>query len=629
VTDPEVLTALALAVRAPRHGHVCVDLSTVDGSQLRPPESDGDAPELPANRSAWATAVAAAPLVRAGQDQARLPFRMDGSRLYTDRYWNYQQKVAERLHALAIRPLREPADPARLALALDRLFQPPSGAVETDLNRQRLAGATAALRDLTVITGGPGMGKTWTVRNILALALLDHPADAPPLRVALAAPSGKAAARMREALAEGLRTSLIPALSEVLGADQAQAIAGRIVRMEAVTLHRLLGWQPATPTRFRHHCGRPLVHDLVVVDECSMIDLAMMAKLLDAIGPSTRLVLLGDPHQLASVEAGTVLADICLQSASGPPVLSPPLRQALQEQLGLAHLEQLGTVPSTGLPDAIVRFDKNHRFADDSLIGRFAKACIGDVVDVPSTLALMQPGAELQRLDHSDGQLSREALRRIAEQHGPVLDAISAASSADPGPAEHRRILDAMAQHRVLCAHRRGRLGSVQVNQQLASLLGPEGIDPQRHWEGQPIIVRANDGAVGRANGDVGVIVRREGALVAAFPGPDALPASDSVHSPDHLRLVDYLSLARLPAHETCFAMTIHKSQGSQWPHITVVLPDYASPILTRELIYTAVTRAKRTATVLGAEAVLAHALERPVQRASGLSAALADQASQ
>ena len=157
-----------------------------------------------------------------------------------------------------------------------------------------------------------------------------------------------------------------------------------------------------------------------------------------------------------------------------------------------------------------------------------------------------------------------------------------------------------------------GQQGYAIVNNQIV-------VDRQRHWEGQPIIVRANDVAVGRANGDVGVIVRREGALVAAFPGPDALPASDSVHSPDHLRLVDYLSLARLPAHETCFAMTIHKSQGSQWPHITVVLPDYASPILTRELIYTAITRARETATVLGAEAVLAHALERPAQRASGL----------
>ena len=632
ILDPEVATAFALAIRAPRHGHICVDLAQVDPAQLRPPEADGELPDLPGDRTAWVQAVAQCPLVRTQPETGRLPFHLEGTRLYTDRYWSYQVQVANRLSALAARPLRSPNDPELLESALPHLFG--SGEESgTALNRQLLAGAVAMLRDLTVITGGPGMGKTWTVRNILALALLDHPSDAPPLQVALAAPSGKAAVRMREALSENLMESLVPALDKIIGQEGARSVAGRIVRMEATTLHRLLGWQPASPTRFRHHRDRPLAHDLVVVDECSMIDLAMMAKLLDAIGPRTRLILLGDPHQLASVEAGTVLADICELGGRAQPICSPALSEALRTHAGIDLTGHAAPADRPSLQDAIVRFDKNHRFTSESKIGRFASACLTQPMDVAAAIELMDTStptadSELVRMDHTDGALSASALQHIQSAYTPYLRSLSAGAANRDTQLHHRSLLDALEQHRVLCAHRKGTLGTEQINRQLTELLGPKESARQRHWPGQPIIVLKNDPAVGRSNGDVGMVVQRDGELIAAFPGPDTPPTGPAAEA-GHLNLVEYLSLARLPAHETCFAMTIHKSQGSQWPNITVVLPDQNSPILTRELIYTAITRARRGAVVLSSADVLSHTLTTRIHRASGLPMALGVQASQ
>jgi len=628
VENADVMTALALAVRAPRHGHECVDLQTAQTATMRPPEAEGDAPALPVDRDQWIADVAASGMVQPGTAPGMQPFCLVGSKLYTDRYWRYQQLVAQRLTALARRPLRSIHDPAVFKAALDQLFRPADGKPEAQLNRQRLAAAVATLRDLTVITGGPGMGKTWTVRNILALALLDHPADAPPLRIALCAPSGKAAVRLREALTEDLRAVLLPALESVVGADQAQAISGHILRLEAITIHRLLEWQPASPTRFKHNCDRPLLADLVVVDECSMIDLAMLAKLLDAIGPETRVVMLGDANQLASVEAGTALSDIC-SLAPGGAVASPPLRQALTHQAGLEHIGQIEDQHELGLADAIVQFNKNHRFAEDSPIGQLAQACLHGGENVQAALDLFGIDDALQRTSHSAGQLSSQALSQIEAHALEVMSLLSQGPQGQPEQVFHRRVLDTMDTHRVLCAHRRGPLGSVQLNQQLADRLRRGANTREQAWEGQPIIVRVNDNTVGRSNGDVGMIVRQGDALVAAFPGPDPLPRDEHSAGSEHLNLVEYLALARLPEHESCFAMTIHKAQGSQWPHITVVLPAKPSPVLTRELIYTAITRAQETVTVLGDEAILGHALSTPIQRASGLAEALESQASQ
>ncbi len=633
--DAEVFAALALAVRAPRHGHVCVDLATADLAHLRPPDAEGEAPTLPEDRATWAAAVGDAAVVRRSTTSPRLPFHLEGTQLYTDRYWTYQQQVATRLQELSTRPLRTPGDPQRLQAALHRLFRPADQASKPALNRQQLAAASASLRDLTVITGGPGMGKTWTVRNLLALALLDHPPDAPPMHIALAAPSGKAAVRMREALHEDLHSTLLPTLTELAGPAKAQAITQHIEQLRATTLHRLLGWQPSSPSRFEHNQAHPLRHDLVIIDECSMIDLAMMAKLLDAIGPQTRLVLLGDPHQLASVEAGTVLADICGHVPAGLPCASPALVQALEENTGLDLGEDLLSVPELGLQDSIVRFNKNYRFSLQSPIGRFATACLSVPIDVPGALALIETnpdpsaGEPLTRRDHTEGALSTPALDGITGRYAPMLEALSRGPEGADEEVFHRRLLDALAEHRVLCAHRRGPLGAGPINAQLAKRLGPKADRKSAHWHGQPILVVENSPAVGRANGDVGMVVMRSGVWMAAFPGSDSLPTAGSTQTSEELKLVEYLSLARLPSHETCYAMTIHKAQGSQWNHVTIVLPDKPSPILTRELVYTAVTRARETVTILSPESVLTHALQTPIRRASGLAPALAAQASQ
>jgi exodeoxyribonuclease V alpha subunit len=359
-----------------------------------------------------------------------------------------------------------------------------------------------------------------------------------------------------------------------------------------------------------------------------MIDLAMMAKLLDAIGPKTRLVLLGDPNQLASVEAGTVLADICGFAGTAGPAVSAHMQLGLRSILQAQQADQIGLSSQAGLSDTIVRFNKNHRFSAGSPIGQCALACLEQPFNLARTLQLFQDGSELQRLDHNQSQLSPAGLARIKSGLQPLLDIVAVGPGNQPDRVHHRRMLQVFAQHRVLCAHRKGPLGATQINQELSTLLRPRGTQQSRHWEGLPVIVRVNDSAVGRANGDVGLIVRLKGELVAAFPGPDELPEDGST-PPAHLNLVEYLSLARLPDHGPCYAMTIHKAQGSQWPDITVVLPARPSPILTRELLYTAITRARRTVAVLGPEDILAQALQTPIQRASGLGEALKDQASQ
>lgn len=607
--DPDVLLALALALRAPGRGHICTDLRRVQPSELLPEDADaelGALLTLPHDREAWVARVADSPLVGEGQ-----PFVLEGGWVYTTRYHRYESQLA---HTLSQRfhSSRAPADSALLRRGLASLFAPRSG-----LDRQQLAAAMAALRGFTVISGGPGTGKTHTVSRVLTLLWAQALAagESPP-RVALAAPTGKAAARMKESIDNGL-AHLLADCADALPPGAAPADLGAFLgKLVPATLHRLLGYQAHNPTRFRHHAGNPLPYDIVLVDEASMVDFAMMAKLVDATAPSARLLLLGDKHQLASVEAGTVLADIAGPVRPQHPTASADFQRAL-EQLGLPTGE-LGTAAAPGPQDGVALLTESRRFTDTSGIGHFAAACLAEPIDPQAAIDVLTEGRDdVALIAHAEGgRLAPALLKQLTAGYRPYLALLFAGPAAEQSRTEHHAaVLRAFERFRVLAAHRRGRLGVEGLNRAVAEQLSiafPQLDTRPRHYLGQPVLVRRNDPTVGRYNGDIGLLVTDDdGELVVAFPAPHG---------------VDYLNPARLPEHQTVFAMTIHKSQGSEFEHALVVLPDAPSPLLTRELVYTGVTRAKKRMTLVGSPDVLADGLQRTVQRASGLRRKLWDE---
>jgi len=568
-TADDVVLALALAVRGIRLGSVCVELAAVRGTVLGAGDEPIDVSGLPwPDPATWAATCAASPLVAhgAGAPDGR-PLRLVDGLLYLERYWQQEELVRAEL---AVRAEAPPAavDLPRLAAGLDRLFGPgldsavdgstaDDAARDRRADRQRLAAAVAALRPVTVLAGGPGTGKTTTVAKILGL-LRDRPG--PPPRIALAAPTGKAAARLQEAVREA-------------GVDDVPT---------ASTLHRLLGWQPGR-SRFRHHRFDRLPFDVVVVDETSMVSLTMMARLLDAVRPDARLVLVGDPDQLASVEAGAVLGD--LARAPGRP--EPHLDSALAE-LGLPG----------GVVNGVVTLDHVWRFR--GAVAAFARAV--QAGDADTALALLRGGTDDLEFVETESAAAPDAVRADVVDAGVAL--ATAARRADAAGA-----LAALERHRVLCGHRRGPFGVARWSREIERWLAeaiPEVAEHDEWYPGRPVLVTANDYDTGLFNGDTGVVVATADGPRVAFPGRAPLAPS------------------RLAEVATVHAMTVHRGQGSQFARVTVVLPPAESPLLTRELLYTAVTRARTFVRVVGSEAAVRAAVARPVSRASGLRHRLA-----
>ena len=606
--EPEVLLALALALRAPRMGHVCVELphvaerTAVEPVPGRNRGEEGLTAQLAAlpwpEAQGWQRRLVAGPAVRAageGQDVGGAPLVLDRGRLYLDRYWRYEVALAAALAARAAAPV-EAVDATAATGWLDALF-----GVGEGLDRQRLAAAVALTRRLTVIAGGPGTGKTYTVARLLATLHLAarHRGERAP-QVALAAPTGKAAAR--------LTASLHTALPDLPVDDQ---VHGQLSRLHASTIHRLLGVQRSSVTRFRHDADAPLPHDVVIIDEASMVSLPLMAKLVDAVRPDARLLLLGDRDQLASVEAGAVLGDVCGPHGSRPVLqLSPAAVTDLDPLVAGRLATEAEPAHRPGIWDVVVRLDRFRRFAAGGGIAEVATAIQRGSEDVAALLPTTED-AQVRWLDPTgDRKAQGEVVALAAEAYGEV---IAAAQRGRP-PEE---VLRALEQLRVLCAHRRGPAGvdrwNAAIEAALAPRIGAAGAG-RRAYPGRPVLITENDRALRLANGDVGVVVPDPSAperMVVAFSGDGG-----------GVRL---LSPARLPAHETTYAMTIHKSQGSQFDHAVVVLGERISPLLTRELVYTAITRAAERVTVLAGEAALRRALSRPVQRASGLGPRLWD----
>lgn len=524
--DERVALAIALVVRALRGGSVCVDLRAVEaqvGVANLPWPSAGD----------WMAAVRASPLLGVPP-----VLRLFGDLLYLDRYWLEEEQVCGDLLALSV-------SGAIVELpTFERLFPP-------GYEEQRAAAEIALSQAVTVLTGGPGTGKTTTVARLLALVCEQAElAGAPRPRVALAAPTGKAAARLGEAVA-----------AEVENLDAVDR--ARLTGLRAMTLHRLLGSRPDTSVRFRHNRGNRLPHDVIVVDETSMVSLTMMARLLEAVRPDTRLILVGDPDQLASVEAGAVLADLVDGLSARSDVRVAALRTS-------------------------------HRFGES--IGALADAI--RVGDGNQAVRLLRAGGE--HVEWIESEDPTERLRAILVRH--ALRVREAAVLGAPEVA-----LATLNEHRLLCAHRRGPYGVSHWNRQIQRWVSEETGQPvwSEWYPGRPLLVTANDYGLGVYNGDTGVVVVRDDGLRAAIAGAAGT--------------LDFAT-SRLSEVETMYAMTIHKSQGSQADEVTVLMPPEDSRLLTRELFYTAVTRAKEKVRVVGSEASVRSALARRAGRASGLA---------
>ncbi|MBN2797945.1 MAG: exodeoxyribonuclease V subunit alpha [Deltaproteobacteria bacterium] len=590
----EVQLAMALAVRAPRVGDVALDLTGARWEHLQEGEepADGPALALPADREAWRAALAACPLVQLGpQSGPPRPFVLEGALLYTHRYWRYEAQLAAALRALIARG-RPPRDPALLRRGLGALFDPTPG-----LDLQRLAAALANYRDLTVLSGGPGTGKTYTVRALLTLLW----AQERGLRVAVAAPTGKAAARVKESLLKGLDGFLLRAEAALPEGAEIAALRQFLEDLVPTTLHRLLGWRPDSPTRFRHDERHPLPYQVVVVDEGSMVDLPMFSRLVGALGGSARLVLLGDRAQLASVAAGSVFSDLCGPPRPGPVRLREPLRTVLCEEQGFSSEHLL---PGAG-PGAVVQLTVGRRFQGGSGIGRLARHVLGG--DAASALAALRGEPDLALLDPQRSELQRLVLDGYRPYLRRLIAGPRGGETYQALWAEALRLFDGF---RVLTAHRGGELGAEGLNTWIGGLVGralgvPVSEGP---WLGRPVLVERNDYGLGLLNGDIGLTVLTHDGPRVAFPGEGGV------------RLV---SPQRLPEHSTVFAMTIHKSQGSEYPHVMVVLPERRSPVLTRELVYTGITRASQRLTMVGSAGVFTEAVRARTDRISGLGRAL------
>jgi exodeoxyribonuclease V alpha subunit len=579
--DERVLLAVALTVRAVRRGSVCIDLE--QESRLAAADSGaGDALAWP-DLGEWYDACRASPMVAAGADEdPDRPVRQVGRLLYLDRYWRQERLVAAEVDRLAALPPRT-VDRERLRRELVRLFpgEPPDG--------QRLAAAACAVGAITVVTGGPGTGKTTTVARIVAL-LGDVCPE--PLRVALAAPTAKAAARLQEAVAAE-------------HADLQRAGLPAPGALPASTLHRLLGARPGSHTRFRHDRTNRLPFDLVVVDETSMVSLTMMSRLVEALRPDAALVLVGDPDQLASVEAGAVLGDLVRRSP--PPARDARLdllRDLLPADVSVSDPELRGGIDAEMRRD-VVRLRSAHRYGEQ--IAGLAEAIRAGDAD-RAVGFLTGGGAAIEWVPAAD--VARPDSAALASLRADVVDA---------GRAQHRAAaagkatdaLVALERHRLLCAHRRGPYGAARWSRVVQRWL-EHGLDGDRRaglpggfCVGQPLIATANDYEKGLYNGDTGVVVDSpERGPVAVF-GRGGEPVQVAAN-----RLADV---------ETMHALTVHRSQGSQFESVSVVLPEPESPLLTRELLYTAVSRAKTHVRVIGAVASVRAAVARPIVRSSGL----------
>lgn len=564
---PAGALAVALASRVVGDGHICLDFNQVDAAWLAGLSDVRGASAVGAEivMDDLLSAVQSPEwyLVVGGPDDAK-PCVLDDRRLYLRRMYDYERQTARRLHQMAGATAQTLAPAAEAAIG--ELLSDPC---------QQQAARMALTRRLTVISGAPGTGKTFTAARILAL-LSRYAADGAPLRVRLAAPTGKAAARLEESIAQARATTR-------------DATAGTIVCEPACTLERLLGYRADSPY-FRHDASRPLDADIVLVDEASMIDLPKMAKLLDAIGPATRLVLLGDSHQLASVQPGSVLAEVCeAQRLSG----------------------------------CVATLQNSFRFAGDSPVGRLSRA-INEADDAVAARTAWRSVSDPAAQEDEYAIRVHEVPERLETGGGRTTDAFVACVrrgyadflAADTPAA----VFAALEKFRVLCALRHGPFGALAVNRLIEAAL--PSLNPREEWYSHRVVmVTRNDYGTRLFNGDVGVVL----------PDPERLDGERVVYfetsanaAKERFRKVP---CRLLPPHETAFAITIHKAQGSEFGRILVLLPAADVPLLTKELLYTALTRTRSGVDLWCNEGPFVRAACRRMRRLTGLKTQIDRQA--
>lgn len=562
--DEWVAGAAHLTIQAVIEGHVCVDLRHYAG---RRSDEGMSWPGL----SAWIKSLEGSSVI--GQPGDFRPLILQDLRLYLARYWQYESNLAKSLLARAVQVCDE-VDLGRLRADLDILF-----AHNTERpDWQKVAAATAVRRRLCVISGGPGTGKTSTVVRILAA--LQAQAEA-QLRIVLAAPTGKAAARMQEAIRA--QKEHLPFPQTVL----------KSIPEAASTLHRLLGSQPDS-IYFRHHRDHPLPVDVVVVDEASMIDLALMSKLIDALPSHARLILLGDKDQLAAVEAGAVFADVCAGKQDSASFGNDPWQTETTEPgSGVA-------AQASPLSSSIVLLKRSHRFGSDSGIGELARLTNQGKADAAIDLLQSQRFADIVWRCARVEAVKDELLEVMDEGYRAYFRAVEA-------DVPEREILAAFNRFRVLTAHREGVASAAMVNRSFDQRVRERlKVSANARWySGRPIMITRNDYGLKLFNGDIGICLRQGGELRVCFEETDGRIRS--------------LAPGRLPEHEAVYAMTVHNSQGSEFEEVVFLLPDAESPALMRPLIYTAITRARKRMQIWGSHDSVVTAISKAPERIAGL----------
>ncbi|MFA7680781.1 MAG: exodeoxyribonuclease V subunit alpha [Pigmentiphaga sp.] len=618
--DPQVGLAATLVSHQLGHGHVCLALGAVlDQPEINlalpPPTLATDLYPVPQallqslSKAQWIACLKASPLVvEAAQASSRpAPLVLDEDRLYLHKYWSYEQAIKRNLTARLARQTLPADDVAGL---LDPLFAPRADGLP---DWQKIACAVASRRGFGIITGGPGTGKTTTVIRLLALLQSLALSRDRPLTIRMAAPTGKAAAR--------LTASIQYQRQQLPVADEIKAL----IPTEVSTLHRLLGSLPDS-RYFRHNADRPLALDVLVIDEASMVDLEMFALVLDALPPHAQLILLGDKDQLSSVEAGAILGDLCADAQTTP--YAPATVDWIEAVTG-CRITDCNPDPASwsALAQQTVMLRASHRFDDRSGIGQLAAAC--NAGEPKAVLALLSEAEQGSRTDLAYRRWQAEQglpdFMFGAEQgfgaYTAQLGTPPSALDLNAWTTWAAQILHAFDAFRILCALRQGPYGVDALNERVKIRLFPQ-TEPnfdQQWFHGRPVMMTRNDYALGLMNGDIGM----------ALLVPDALFGREG--NGRHLRVafpqtqqggLRFLLPSRLSDVETVFAMTVHKSQGSEFDHACLVLPDKDAPLLTRELVYTAVTRAKRRFSLLAPNPqLLTQAVQRKTHRMSGLDA--------
>ncbi len=582
-SDELTLAAVLVSNTTAGEKHICLDLEAWAGKPLV--DLFPEIPETVHNRlqntripesAGWVDKLRASPVVGKPGDYRPLVLD-DQNRLYLYRYWDYERRLADALLD-RIRARRAPVDRNILRAGLDRYF----ASTRQVPDWQKVAAYAAVTNNLCIISGGPGTGKTYTVTNILALLL----EQAENLRIAVCAPTGKAAARIQESIKKAKQAlkcppSLLPRIPE-----------------EATTIHRLLGVKQGSPYFYHDHRNQ-LAIDVLIVDEASMVSLALMTKLIRATSQRTRIILLGDKNQLASVEAGAVLGDICAAADTSS------FSEDFCDQYTHTCDEEITRGCAAGnaaLSDCAVELKFSYRFDESTAIGVVSRAVNnGDVAAVTGLIEGDATGTIKKRALPEQAELETRLTKLLETGYADLFSAGSAGEA-----------FSVFETFRILCSHRRGTYGIEGINRLMEAILEKKGLidTTERHYPGRPIMITRNDYSLKLYNGDVGIIwLAESGEARAWFPDRDG----------------GFRTLApvRLPEHETVYAMTIHKSQGSEFDRVLMILPPMDSPIFTRELIYTGITRARQAVEIWADDGIFKAAVRARVERRSGLKDAL------